>query len=152
MPTLKREGFEHEGAAFDRDMAAARAALDEGDLNRAVDLAVSPEHVYYYAKEPARFELLRDLYRRIGTTADESIYPATYQATPWQAKLMAELYALWPKVSLDCAILRHEFPEEEVTALERQVSARELDSETDARVRQIINEQLVSGAESCSRA
>lgn len=148
MPTLKRAGFEHEGAAFDQDMAAARAALSAGDLNTAVDLAVSPAHVYDYAKEPARFELLRSLYRRMGTLADESTYQATYQATPWQAKLMAELYVLWPKVSLDCAILRHEFPEAEVTTLERKVTARELDSETDAWVRQVINEQLVSGTES----
>lgn len=148
MPTLKRPGFEHEGAAFDRDMTAARAALDTGDLDKAVDLAVSPEHVYSYAKEPARFELLRDLYRRMGTPADESIYQATYQATSWQAKLMAELYALWPKVSLDGAILRHEFPEAEVKRVEQNVSAHELDAETDAWVRQVINEQLISGAES----
>ncbi len=148
MPRRSEKGFEHERLAFEADINAARVALESGDLNEAVDLAVSPAHVYDYAKDPFRLELLRDLYRRMGTPTDESIYQATYQTTPWQAKLMAELYVLWPKVSLDGAILRHEFPEAEVTNVEQNVTAHELDAETDAWVRQVINEQLISGAES----
>ena len=108
MPTRKDDtGFEHERAAFDADMADARAALDAGEFAAAVELAVSPAHKYWYGKEPVRFKLLADLYQLIKSPADES----AYRENPWQARLMAELYLVWPKVDLDAAILKHSFPE-----------------------------------------
>lgn len=108
MPTRKDDaGFEHERAAFDADMAAARAAFEAGQFAAAVELAVSPAHKFWYAKDPIRFKLLSDLYQLIKSPADAS----AYRAIPWQAKLMAELYLLWPKIDLDAAILKHSFPE-----------------------------------------
>jgi hypothetical protein len=85
-------------------MAAARAALTAGQLGKAVDLVVSPAHEYWYGKDPQRFELFRDLYQAIKNFVDESM-------APWQAKLLAELYSVWPKASVDFAILRHSFAE-----------------------------------------
>ncbi|HYX71377.1 MAG TPA: hypothetical protein VE732_01290 [Nitrososphaera sp.] len=41
MPRRNEDGFKHERAAFDVDMAAARAALEVGQLSTAVDLAVT---------------------------------------------------------------------------------------------------------------
>ena len=61
MPTRDDKGFEDERAAFERDMASARAALAVGNLEHAVELAVSPAHKFWYAKERVRFDLLRDL-------------------------------------------------------------------------------------------
>src|ERR1041384_1214147 len=126
MPKRNEKGFEHERAAFDQDMDAARAAIDAGDLERAVDLAVSPAHLYWYRKEPKRFELLRDLYRLIPNPIDETIY----RETPWQQKLLTELYKLWPKTSLEAAILRHDFLELDVTAREQLLGAQRIDGET----------------------
>ena len=88
MPTRKDDkGFEHERAAFDADMAAARAAFDAGQFAAAVELAISPAHKFWYSKEPARFKLLSDLYQLIKSPPDES----AYREDPWQAELMAEL-------------------------------------------------------------
>ncbi len=107
MPSRNEEHFKDERAAFDADMAAARAALTAGQLGRAVDLVVSPAHEYWYGKDPLRFEVFRDLYKLIADRSDQSICPDA----PWQAKLMAELYSVWPKVALECATLRHSFAE-----------------------------------------
>lgn len=108
MPARKDDkGFEHERAAFDADMAAARAAFDKGNFAAAVELAISPAHKFWYGKDSVRFKLLSDLYQLIKNPADE----VAYRENPWQAKLMAELYLVWPKVDLDAAILKHSFPE-----------------------------------------
>ena len=144
MARRNEKGFEHERAAFDQDMHAARAAIEAGDLDRAVDLAVSPAHLYWYRKELKRFELLRDLYRLIPNPIDEAIY----RETPWQQKLLTELYKLWPKTSLDAAILRHDFLELDVTAREQLLGAQRIDGETFTAVRQQIHESRISGAES----
>lgn len=107
MQRRNEEAFKHERAAFEADMAAARAAIEAGDLSRAVDLVVSPSHEFWYGKERLRFELFHDLYKLIGDPIDESIY----RENPWQAKLLAKLYSIWPKLSLESAILRHNFAE-----------------------------------------
>jgi hypothetical protein len=108
MPSRNEEYFKHERAAFDADMSAARAAFEAGELDAAVALAVSPAHKFWYGKEPVRFKLLSDLYKLINCPVEE----ATYRETPWQGRLMAELYSLWPKVHLEEAILKHSFPEQ----------------------------------------
>jgi hypothetical protein len=107
MPSRNEEHFKHERAAFDADMSAARVALEAGQLGAAVEFVVSPAHKFWYGKEPVRFKLLSDLYKLIDDSFDESIYCEA----PWQAKLMAELYSIWPKVSLEFSILRHSFSE-----------------------------------------
>jgi hypothetical protein len=133
------KGFEHERAAFERDIAAARAALDAGDIPTAVKLSVSPAHNFWYSKEGARFELLRELYHLIPQPLDDE----KYRQTSWQRELIAELYALWPKVTLDAAILRHDFPEAAVNAEELLARLR-----SDDAARQRVNETTVTGAES----
>lgn len=107
MPVRNKAGFEHERVAFEADIAAARAALAAGDVSRAVELAVSPAHKFSYGKDPLRFELLSDLHNLIEHPFDES----AYRDNPWQRKLMAELYEVWPKLDLEAGIPRHEFPE-----------------------------------------
>jgi len=107
MPSRNEEYFKHERAAFDADMSAARAAFEAGQLDEAVRLVVSPAHKFWYGKEPVRFKLLSDLYKLINCPVEE----ATYRETPWQGRLMAELYSVWPKVHLESAILKHSFPE-----------------------------------------
>lgn len=144
MPKRNEKGFEHERAAFDQDMDAARAAIAAGDFDRAVDLAVSPAHLYWYRKEAKRFELLRDLYRLIPRPIDEAIYCETQ----WQQKLLTELYKLWPKTSLDAAILRHDFLELDVTAREKLLGTLQIDGETFTAVRRQIHESKISGTES----
>jgi hypothetical protein len=93
VPDFVYKGSEEERVAFEQDLAAAREALGAGDLNRAVQLAVSPAHKYWFAKEPARFELLRELYSLIPQPVDAE----NYRETSWQRKLITELYAIWPK-------------------------------------------------------
>jgi hypothetical protein len=107
MPRRNEAEFKHERVAFEADMTAARSALEAGDLSTAVDLAVSPSHEYWYGKDPLRFKLFEELYRLVGDPVDET----SYRENSWQGKLMAKLYSIWPKLSLDCAILRHEFSE-----------------------------------------
>jgi len=107
MPRRNEAEFKHERVAFEADMAAARAALDAGEVSTAVDLAVSPAHEYWYGQDPLRFKLLSDLYDLIDHPLDES----AYREHPWQRKLMAELYKAWPKIDLEAAILRHDFSE-----------------------------------------
>jgi acyl carrier protein len=65
MPKRDEKRWEHERAAFEQDIAAAREALADGDLKRAVKVAVDPAHNYWYAEEAARLELLHDLYKLI---------------------------------------------------------------------------------------
>ena len=107
MPSRNEEDFKHERAAFDAAMSAARAALEAGQLAAAVEVVVSPAHKYWYGKEPVRFKLLSDLYKLIDLPVEES----TYRENPWQGRLMAELYSVWPKVDLAQALLKHSFPE-----------------------------------------
>jgi WD40 domain-containing protein len=144
MPKRNEKGFEQERDAFEQDMDAARAAIEAGNLDRAADLAVSPAHLYWYAKEPKRFELLRDLHSLIPNPIDEAIY----RKTRWQQKLLTELYKLWPKTSLDAAILRHDFLELDVTAREKLLGTLEIDGETFTAVRRQIHESKISGTES----
>jgi hypothetical protein len=119
MPLRDESAVRHERAAFDGDMAAARAALEAGDVAAAVDLAVSPSHKFWYGKEPERFELLSDLHELVSRPVEES----SYRANPWQAKLLAELYSVWPKHNLEGAFLKHNFQGPHVD--ERTVSAAE---------------------------
>jgi WD40 repeat protein len=107
MPRRNDKGFEHERLAFEADIAAARAALESGNLSQAVDLAVDPAHKFWYGKDPLRFELLSDLHHLLAQPFAES----AYRENPWQRKLMAELYEVWPKIELVAAILKQEFPE-----------------------------------------
>ena len=144
MAKRNEKGFEHERAAFEQDMDAARAAIEARNLDRATDLAVSPAHLYWYAKEPKRFELLQDLYKLLPSPIDEAIY----RETRWQQKLITELYMLWSKVSLDAAILRHDFLELDVTAREQLLGTLQIDGETFTAVRRQIHESKISGTES----
>jgi len=107
MPRRNDEGFEHERIAFEADIAAARAALESGNLSQAVDLAVDPAHKFWYGKDPLRFKLLSDLHNLLAQPFDEF----AYRENPWPRKLMAELYEVWPKIDLEAAILKHEFSE-----------------------------------------
>jgi WD40 repeat protein len=119
MPNRDDEAFKHEWAAFDADIAAARAALEAGQFNTAVDLAVSPAHKFYYGKDASRFRLLSDLHKLL----ESPVKVSSYLENPWQAKLMAELYSTWPKLYLEDAILKHSFPEPHVD--EQTVSGAE---------------------------
>jgi hypothetical protein len=107
MPSRDEQYFKHERAEFDADMSAARAALAAGQFAAATELVVSPAHKYWYGKEPVRFKLLSDLYKLI----ESRFEGAHYREGSWQAKLLAELYSVWPKVELAAANLRHSFPE-----------------------------------------
>ena len=107
MPRRNEKGFEHERVAFEADINAARVAFECGDYSKAVDLAVEPAHKFSYGKDLLRFKLLSDLHSLLAQPFDES----AYRANPWQRKLMAELYEVWPKMEFEAAILKHEFSE-----------------------------------------
>lgn len=100
-------------------MAEARRALEAGQVGMAVDIVTASTHKFWYGKEPVRFKLLSDLYSLLEHPVDES----AYRENPWQRKLMAELYETWPKLLLENAILKHDFPE--VNPEERTVTGSE---------------------------
>jgi WD40 repeat protein len=92
---------------FREDLAAARREFQNGRPSEAINRVVSARWAWRYAKDPERFQLLKEMYASVESPMTEE----SCRRNPWQLKLLFELYSVWPKLHLEEAILKHSFPE-----------------------------------------
>lgn len=99
--------MEKDEAEFRAALAAARKEFETGWPHQAIKHIISLPWKWRYAKDPERFQLLKEMYAWMESTLTQE----DYNPTPVQRELLFELYSIWPRVHLAGAILKHSFPE-----------------------------------------
>lgn len=92
---------------FRSEFAAIRSDFETGGLDKAIESLMSEPWNSRDRKNPERVQLLKEIYAWM----QSSLADARHTATPALGGLLAELYSIWPKVALQAAILKHDFPE-----------------------------------------